>query len=60
MLTYGIPPIYTYLVQYIHSLYIHSDTYMDDRAGLRGYVQFNKYIYIPVHTKNVEKKGLVP
>ena len=25
-----------------HTYYIHSD----DRAGLRGYVQFNKYIYI--------------
>ena len=22
----------------------------DDRAGLRGYVQFNKYTYIHVHT----------
>ena len=44
----------------------------DDRAGLRGYVQFNKYTYIHtyIHTyttgetwveseKNVEKKGLV-
>ena len=40
----------------------------DDRAGLRGYVQFNKYTYIHtyIHTwrqveseKNVEKKGFV-
>ena len=34
---------------YIHT-YIQNDS--DDRAGLRGYVQFNKYTYIHtyVHT----------
>ena len=34
--------IHTYVHTYVHT-YIH--TYVDDRAGLRGYVQFNKYIH---------------
>ena len=39
--------IHTYIHTYILHTYIH--TYIrndsDDRAGLRGYVQFNKYAY---------------
>ena len=40
--------IHTYIHTCIHT-YIH--TYIqDDRAGLRGYVQFNKYIHTYIHT----------
>ena len=38
----------------IHSykhVYIH--TYIHDRAGLRGYVQFNKYIHTYIHTYSI-------
>ena len=41
--------INTYIHTYIHTRVAQNDS--DDRAGLRGYVQFNKYTYIHTFEK---------
>ena len=38
--------------------FINIHTYVFDRAGLRGYVQFNKYIHTYIHTGSTRNSEL--